>query len=72
MTDKNALLKDVKKGAQLEHRDPPKDASLAQAQTLMAVKSGKVELNEVAQPKAGVSDAVKKAFVEDQKEKGKK
>jgi hypothetical protein len=72
-----ALLKEVEKGAKLESAKGTHNAAddaLARAKIESAIKSGKAvdNLKEVAPPKEGVSDAVKKAYLEDQKEKGKK
>jgi len=70
-----ALLNEVQKGAHLDKTTTHNSAddALARAKIESAIKSGKVadNLNEVQPPKEGVSDAVKKAFVEDQKDKGK-
>jgi len=71
-----ALLNEVHKGAELEKTPVQHDAAadaLARAKIETAVKSGKAmdHLNEVQPPKDGVSDAVKAAYLEDQKDKKK-
>ncbi len=47
------------------------DDALARAKIEVAITSGKLHdnLNEVQPPKEGISDAVKQAYLEDQKEK---
>ena len=68
-----ALLQEVAKGAHLEKTTTHNaaDEALARAKIEAAIKSGKAadSLKEVQHPKDDVSDAVKQAFIEDQKEK---
>jgi len=72
----SALLKEVSAGTKLEKATTLDGASeaIARAKIETAINSGKLAdtLKEVDPPKEGVSDAVKQAFVEDQKEKTKK
>jgi len=75
MADKNkqkAVIADVAKPHDLKeaHTHDGAAENLDRIKTLGAVKKG-VELDHVDKPKDGLTDAQKKAFVEDKKDKGK-
>ncbi len=71
-TSPNDLLDEITKGAELDRPDRA-DEALPRAKIEQAIRSGRMvdALIEVQPPKEGVSDAVKQAYLEDQKEKTK-
>eukprot|EP00310_Coccolithus_braarudii_P019730 CAMPEP_0183332240 /NCGR_PEP_ID=MMETSP0164_2-20130417/1457_1 /TAXON_ID=221442 /ORGANISM="Coccolithus pelagicus ssp braarudi, Strain PLY182g" /LENGTH=74 /DNA_ID=CAMNT_0025500913 /DNA_START=82 /DNA_END=306 /DNA_ORIENTATION=+ len=65
------LLAGISKGAELKKTTTQESSTVTQAKVQLELKKG-AKLKHVDAPKADVSDAVKKAFVEDQKEKDSK
>jgi len=69
--DAKKVLADVAKPHSLEHVHTPDSVSTAAAKVQLELKK-KPDLDHVDAPKAGLTDAQKKAYLDDKKEKGKK